>query len=52
LERIERRVGPELAADVFHRRNMWLLFFGIDIALACGFLAMRIFPTLFVRLPE
>ena len=29
LERIERRAGPELAADVFHRRNMWLLFFGI-----------------------
>jgi uncharacterized membrane protein YeiB len=29
LERIERRAGSELAADVFHRRNMWLLFFGI-----------------------
>lgn len=28
LERIERRAGPELAGDIFHRRNMWLLVFG------------------------
>lgn len=35
LERIDRRAGPELAADIFHRRNMWLLFFG---SVACQFL--------------
>jgi uncharacterized protein len=49
LERIDRRAGPELAADIFHRRNMWLLFFGIihgvfiwngDILLFYGSLAL------------
>lgn len=29
LERIERRGGGELAADIFHRRNLWLLLFGV-----------------------
>ena len=29
LERINRRAGPEKAADIFYRRNMCLLFFGI-----------------------
>ncbi|HEY1930078.1 MAG TPA: DUF418 domain-containing protein [Caulobacteraceae bacterium] len=29
LERIERRRGPGVAADIFHRRNMWLLLFGL-----------------------
>jgi uncharacterized protein len=32
LERIERRSGPERAADIFHRRSMWLLFFGSSTA--------------------
>ena len=49
LERINRRAGPEIAADIFHRRNMWLLFFGIihgvliwngDILLFYGSLAL------------
>jgi uncharacterized protein len=49
LDRIDRRAGPELAADIFHRRNMWLLFFGIlhgvliwngDILLFYGSLAL------------
>lgn len=29
LDRIERRSGEGHAADIFHRRNMWLLFFGL-----------------------
>jgi uncharacterized protein len=29
LERIERRSGAAAAADIFHRRNMWLLLFGL-----------------------
>ena len=29
LERIERRQGEGMAADIFHRRNMWLLLFGL-----------------------
>src|SRR5260370_40100145 len=59
LERIERRAGPELAADVFHRRNMWLLFFGIihgtlicnsDIRLFYGsFSLLALYPLRNVR---
>jgi uncharacterized protein len=59
LERIERRAGPELAADVFHRRNMWLLFFGIihgtliwngDILLFYGsFALLALYPLRNVR---
>src|SRR5258708_3644411 len=59
LERIERRAGPELAADVFHRRNMWLLFFGIihgtliwngDILLYYGsFALLALYPLRNVR---
>jgi len=49
LERINRRAGPEIAADIFYRRNMCLLFFGIihgaliwngDILLFYGSLAL------------
>lgn len=29
LDRLERRSGAEVAADIFHRRNMWLLLFGL-----------------------
>lgn len=29
LERITERHGAEMAADIFHRRNMWLLLFGL-----------------------
>ena len=29
LERIEHRSGAGAAADVFHRRNMWLVLFGL-----------------------
>src|ERR1700750_2868715 len=29
LQRVEQRAGAAAAADVFHRRNMWLLLFGI-----------------------
>lgn len=49
LERIERRQGEGIAADIFHRRNMWLLLFGLihgaliwagDILLIYGLLAL------------
>jgi uncharacterized protein len=49
LERIQRRSGAEPAADIFHRRNMWLLLFGLihgtliwdgDILLYYGVLAL------------
>jgi uncharacterized protein len=49
LERIELRAGAEAAADIFHRRNMWLLLFGVmhgaliwngDILLFYGSLAL------------
>ena len=49
LERVNRRAGPEVAADIFHRRNMWLLLFGVihgvliwngDILLFYGSLAL------------
>ena len=29
LERLERPGRPALAADIFHRRNLWLLLFGL-----------------------
>ncbi|URX61182.1 DUF418 domain-containing protein [Luteibacter anthropi] len=29
LERIEHRAGAARAADIFHRRNMWLVLFGL-----------------------
>ena len=49
LERLEKRSGAKLAADIFHRRSMWLLSFGIlhgsliwsgDILLFYGSLAL------------
>ncbi|HYZ73217.1 MAG TPA: DUF418 domain-containing protein, partial [Chthoniobacterales bacterium] len=49
LERLEKRSGAKLAADIFHRRSMWLLLFGIlhgsliwssDILLFYGSLAL------------
>jgi len=49
LERFEKRSDSGLAADIFHRRNMWLLLFGIvhgsliwdgDILLFYGSLAL------------
>jgi uncharacterized protein len=49
LERIERRQGEGRAADIFHRRNMWLVLFGLihgaliwagDILLIYGLLAL------------
>ena len=49
LERLEKRSGAKLAADIFHRRSMWLLAFGIlhgsliwsgDILLFYGSLAL------------
>ena len=29
IERVTRRAGAERAADIFHRRNMWLLLIGL-----------------------
>jgi uncharacterized protein len=49
LERIEKRSGTGRAADIFHRRNMWLVLFGVlhgsliwngDILLHYGSLAL------------
>jgi uncharacterized protein len=49
LQRLEKRSDAGLAADIFHRRNMWLLLFGIvhgsliwngDILLFYGSLAL------------
>src|SRR5258708_7322060 len=56
LERLEKRSGAKLAADIFHRRSMWLLSFGIlhgsliwrgDILLFYGSLALpALYPFL------
>lgn len=49
LDRLETRRGASVAADIFHRRNMWLLLFGLihgallwygDILLYYGSLAL------------
>jgi len=52
--RIERRAGGEEAADVYFRRNLWLLVFGVvhsyllvylgDILFFYGFVALVLFP--------
>ncbi|KAF1005955.1 MAG: hypothetical protein GAK28_02863 [Luteibacter sp.] len=51
LQRIEQRAGAEKAADVFHRRNMWLIGFGLlhglviwngDILLTYGVIALLV----------
>jgi len=62
LERIEKRAGPVAAADIFHRRNMWLLLFGVihgtliwngDILLFYGSLALLLlYPLRRVAAPK
>ncbi|MCP4661751.1 MAG: DUF418 domain-containing protein [bacterium] len=52
--RIERRGGGEEAADIYFRRNLWLLLFGVvhsyllvylgDILFFYGFVALVLFP--------